>query len=175
MAIDYQALADELTAGHPDTGAYSANDATAASELNAPNRPANNQLGEMLKYLISKKHRTNQGVDTTYTPILGRIHHIARSNTGDDPFGRASGGYSGLDAQHIHACKSFIVLFESQHLSDLDFDDANLPYGFVEASGAWSTTHTSALKALSQNQRSRAEEIGLGHIDKEDVTIARAL
>ena len=38
MAIDYTALADELTAGHPDTGAYNADSAIAASEINAVNR-----------------------------------------------------------------------------------------------------------------------------------------
>ena len=36
--MDYQALADELIAGHPITGAYSADDATALGELKAQNR-----------------------------------------------------------------------------------------------------------------------------------------
>lgn len=36
--MDLQALKVELLAGHPDTGAYSLDDATAAAELNAVNR-----------------------------------------------------------------------------------------------------------------------------------------
>lgn len=36
--MDLQVLKNELTAGHPGTGAYSANDATAADQLNARNR-----------------------------------------------------------------------------------------------------------------------------------------
>lgn len=36
--MDLAALAAELTAGHPDTGAYNADDATAAGQLNAVNR-----------------------------------------------------------------------------------------------------------------------------------------
>ena len=36
--MNYQALQSELLAGHPDTGAYNADDQTAADELNAINR-----------------------------------------------------------------------------------------------------------------------------------------
>ena len=36
--MDYIALKAELDAGHPDTGAYSVDNATAAAELNAVNR-----------------------------------------------------------------------------------------------------------------------------------------
>jgi len=36
--MDYISLAAELTTGHPDTGAYSVDNATAAAELNAINR-----------------------------------------------------------------------------------------------------------------------------------------
>ena len=36
--MDYIALKAELDAGHPDTGAYNLDDATAAAELNAVNR-----------------------------------------------------------------------------------------------------------------------------------------
>ena len=36
--MDYQALKAELDAGHPDTGAYDADDTIAAGELNAVNR-----------------------------------------------------------------------------------------------------------------------------------------
>ena len=36
--MDYPALKAELDAGHPDTGAYSVDNATAAAELNAVNR-----------------------------------------------------------------------------------------------------------------------------------------
>ena len=39
--MDYQALKAELAAGHPGTGAYSANDETAAGELNVVNRTRN--------------------------------------------------------------------------------------------------------------------------------------
>lgn len=173
--MDYTALAAELSTD-PLTRGYSAmTDAQAATDLNTVYRSAPNVIGEMMKYLINKKHRTNQGGDDTFSPIVGRLEHVSRSNDGDDPFGRVSGGYAGLDIQHIHACSAFLELFRSQHLEDLDFGDANLPWGFVEASGAWSTTHTSDLQALSDNQISRAEELGLGPVTEGDISYARAL
>ena len=39
--MDLAALAAELTAGHPDTGAYNVDDALAAAQLNAVNRTRN--------------------------------------------------------------------------------------------------------------------------------------
>jgi len=39
--MDYAVLKAELTAGHPVTGAYSANDATAATEINVVKRTRN--------------------------------------------------------------------------------------------------------------------------------------
>jgi len=171
--MDYTVLASELTVD-PLTRGYSAmTDAQAAADLNSTYRPAPNVIGEMLKYLINKKHRTNQGGDDTFSPIIGRLEHVARANDGDDPFGRASGGYAGLDVQHIHACSAFLEVFRSQHLLEMAFDDADLPYGFVEASGAWSTTHTAALQALSANQISRAHELGLPELTETDVNRAR--
>ncbi len=41
MAIDIDALKTELDSGHPDTGAYNADDALAAVELNTVNRTLN--------------------------------------------------------------------------------------------------------------------------------------
>jgi hypothetical protein len=48
--MDYQALNTELTAGHPDTGAYSLDAATAEIEINLVNRTANK--GSLLGDLI---------------------------------------------------------------------------------------------------------------------------
>lgn len=41
--MDYQALKAELLAGHPDTGAYDADDQVAADQLNAVNRQINKE------------------------------------------------------------------------------------------------------------------------------------
>lgn len=172
--MDYTILATELSSDPLTRGYSGMTDIEAAADLNTVYRPSTNVIGAMMTYLINKKHRTNQGGDDTFSPIIGRLYHVARSNESGDPFGRA-GTYTGLDIQHIHACQAFVTLFESAQLNDLDFNDTDLPYGFVEASGAWSTTHTAALKALSVNQISRGEELSFGNVDSQDVTYARAL
>ena len=173
--MNYQDLASELTSDPLVRGYAAMTDEQAAVDLNTAYRPAVNVIGEMVNYLLNKKHRTNQGGDDTFSPIIGRLYHVARSNEGDDPLGRAPGGYTGLDIQHVHACQTFVCLFESQHLLSMDFDDADLPYGYVEASGAWSTTHTDDLKSLSLNQITRGTELGLGEVKAADITFARAL
>ena len=172
--MDYIALAAELTVDPLARGYSAMSDSEAAADLNTEYRPAKNFITAMMEYLVNKKHRTNQGGDDTFSPIIGRLYHIARSNDGDDPFSRA-GAYTGLDIQHIHACQTFITIFESSQLEDLDYNDTNLPWGFVEASGAWSTTHTSEMQALSNNQISRAVELGFGVLRDGDVVYARSI
>lgn len=158
--MDYTALAAELLAGHPVTGAYNADDDLAAAELNAVNRPALSLLTDVMQYIIERNHRTQQGTDTTYTTILGRLYHAAESAVGDDPFGRGAGNE--LTLIHLHACKFFKAIFQSPQIDSLDYSDTNLPTGQVNGAGVWSTAHATAIEALSDNQISRAQELGLG-------------
>ena len=51
-------------------------------------RPDSNSISAMFDYLINKNHRTNQDSDIQYTPIIGRLYHVAESAIGDDPFGQ---------------------------------------------------------------------------------------
>lgn len=86
--MDYTILSDELT-NDPLVRGYSAmSDSAAADDINLIYRPSANVIAEMVKYLINKKHRTNQGSDDTYTSIIGRLKHVARSSAGDDPKAR---------------------------------------------------------------------------------------
>lgn len=173
MAMDYAALKAELDSGHPTTGAYSLTDNIARDQLNEVNRPAQNTAEAMFLYCLTRKHRTNQGADTTFTPIIGRLSHIARSEAGADPFGR--GLSNELALQHVHACQTFVSLFESAISLGIDFSDSNLPFGFAQAAGAYSTSHQTDLQELSNNQRSRAQELGFGRIRTQDVAHARTL
>lgn len=171
MAIDYVALAAELTAGHPVTGAYNVDDALAAAELNAVNRPNDSAAGDVLDYMLTKTHRTNTGTDTAYSNILGRLYHAAESDVGASPFGQTD---TMLQTQK-HACMCLVAWLESPHSGDTDTGDTALPLGLVNAADVFSTTHKTAIEDLSKDQVSRAQEVGLGHIDQQDVQIARAL
>jgi len=171
MAIDYLVLKAELTAGHPDTGAYNIDDGLAADELNAVNRPSPAPLLDVLQYIVERNHRTQQGTDTTFTTILGRLEHAARSSVGDDPFGRGVGNE--LTLIQLHACLFFASLFASPQINDIDYGDTNLPTGQVNGAGVWSSAHATDIEALSQNQQSRATEIGIDAVIENDVTRAR--
>ena len=165
MAINYVKLAAELTAGHPVTGAYNADDALAAAELNALNIDNNAPVSAMFEYVINKNHRTNNGTDTQYTPIIGRLRHVAESSVGDDPFGTGSS----LSLIQIHAAKAFVALFDTSHVSSVPFESGSgLPLGTLNGAGIISTAHQSAIEALSEDQISQAQAKGLGHIDQQD-------
>lgn len=160
-----------LTTGHPDTGAYNANAQTAADEINALNRPNSNTVQAMFMYLFNKKHRTNQGTDTVYTPIIGRLLHVADSAVDADPFGRGAGNEVNL--QQIHACKAMVTLLNSTHIDLLDYSDTDLPLGYLNGAGVISPSHKTALDELSNNLQSRATELGLPQVKASHITEVR--
>lgn len=171
MAIDYTALAAELTAGHPLTGAYNVDNQLAADQLNAVNRPNVRAARDVFEYFLSRQHRTNQVADTTYTTLLGRLVDVTRSVVGGDPFGRGVGNE--LNMQQLHGCISLLEWLRRAD-SSVETTDANLRLGYVNGAGVISPGQVTEIEALSQNQISRAQELGLGHIDSQDVAAARA-
>lgn len=176
--MDYVALKAELDAGHPDTGAYSLVDATAADELNAINRPAESGTERMLNYCIKNRSRTNNGADTVALPLLGRLHLVAEGALGSDPFG------TGVAANQVTRemkswAKTFLDLLTSPTLGTMDFLDTEVDFGYVALGPGngvvWKDPDILALKAFSQNQQSRAQELGFGAVKVADVTLARAI
>ena len=80
---DIDALKTELTAGHPDTGAYDADDAAAAVEINVVNRTTN-------KLVLTGSEVYNAIVPSAYTGLsatdkseVWNILHLGELN----PFG----------------------------------------------------------------------------------------
>ena len=57
-------LKTELALTHPVTGAYDADDALAANELNAINIDAEGGVVGIAQYLVKNRSRTNTGGDT---------------------------------------------------------------------------------------------------------------
>lgn len=171
--MDYPVLADELTTDPLVRGYAGMTDAQAADDLNTVYRSSPAVIDDILQYIVKRNHRTQQGTDTTFTAIVGRLFHASGSAVGDDPFGRGAGNE--LTLVHLHACKFFTSLINSPQISQLDFSDVNLPTGQVNGSGVWSSAHASDIEALSDNQISRAIELGLGSVTVGDVEYARAL
>ena len=173
MALDYSALKSELTTDPLARGYGPMSDSAAAIDLNTVYRPSPAPLLDILQYIVELNHRTQQGTDTTYSTILGRLYHAAESTVGGDPFGRGVGNE--ITLVQLHACKFFIALFESPQIASIDYGDTNLPTGQVNGAGVWSAGHATAIEALSDSKISRAAELGFPVLGAGDVAIARAL
>ncbi len=184
--MNYANMKSELDTGHPDTGAYSVDNAQAATELNAINRPAAADMSAFLQYLAVNRSRTNDGGDTVQTSLLGRLRTIAESAVGDNVFGR-TGSNDTVTNEAKHAAQMFVTLVATPTLPSIDLSgtepsaafDALGPPG-AGGVGVWKDPDIAALKGLSQNKQSRAQEIASsidfnGIITESHVANARAL
>ncbi len=146
-----------------------------AADMNLVNRHAAGGLTGMLEYIVENMYRTNESNDTTKTSILGRLITVAESAIGGDPF---DSGHI-LTMEHIHTAKMFVYILSNTNVSTLNFADTEIDGMIVSLNGAasnagvWSIPDGNALKALSQNQQSRAQELGLRKIREGNVQEAR--
>lgn len=174
----YQMLKAELDAGHPDTGAYNASNAIATTELNEPNRPADGGTERMLNYCIKHRSRTNNGADDVPLPLMGRLQLVADATLASDPFGTTIAANEVTREMKTWA-QTFLYVMTSPQLLTLDFIDTEVEAGYLALGPGeaviWKTPDIDALKAFSQNQQSRGQEIGFGYVQEGDVEYARTL
>lgn len=163
-------LRDELTNDPLALGYIGMTDEQVVISLNTLNRTAKGGIAGMMEYLLNNKNRTNTGTDTVASAILGRLHHVADSAIGSDPFGSTIV----VTNEMKHAAQSFLDLLHSPHLLEIDFDGIDLPYVRCTDAGIWKIADVSALKALSTNKQSRANELGLGRVRLGHVQEVRA-
>lgn len=176
MALDYQALKDELTAGHPDTGAYNADDALAADQLNALNRPVVAAAREIRDFLYFTLHNEGSGDDTNNANIWGRIQMVAEASVNDNVFGVSPA--DPVQLNQIAAAKTLLQL-----LAQDDFSTLLAEAGFdsiltkLQGAGALSPGDKNTLQGLADNKQSRATEINFGRntVNATHVATARAL
>ncbi len=172
-------LSDELAAGHPDTGAYDADDAIAAAQLNALNRDGDTTIDTLFQFLLlDNTYKTDAGDDTQDRSLWLRIKDVAsitpwNTGTQPDPWG---GGGTITEIQGIK-CRQLYEFFTLALQGSLPLSLAETNFGVylagARACGCMSTDHETALKALSQNRRSRGEERGLGVVKPGHVEEAR--
>lgn len=177
MALQYQALKDELLAGHPDTGPYNVDDTLAAGELNAINRPVEASASEILQYVILERFRTNTGTDTNNSNLFGRIKMMAEGALGVDVFGATPA--VPLTVQDKAAAETFLRLVGPDSgfalsLLDTRFDQI---LNRLVAGNAIGAVDRTAIQNLSSNKQSRVQEIGFGRpvVNFTHVAYARAL
>jgi hypothetical protein len=174
MAIDYAALQAELLAGHPTTGPYNADDAIAASELNALNRSGEVSPEEILRYCVETQHRENTGTDTQRTNIYGRIKIVAEAAEGSNPFGVSPA--ASITIGQIAGAKTVLRMLDGDaynvNLSNTDIDGALTK---CQGANCYSTAQKNEIVALGDNIQSRAQELGFGRVRAGDVAFARGL
>lgn len=190
--MNYTALKTELTTGHPDQGAYNADNQLAADQLNAEGaytswaRPAPADFTGMHEYLVKNRSRTNDGGDTVSTSLLGRLKTIAESAVGDSVFGR-TGANDTVTNETKHAAQMFMSLVANTSRPSIDLTITEIDAAFVALGppgsggiGVWKDPDITALKNLSQGQQSRAQEISTvidynGRITSSHVAHARSI
>lgn len=181
--MDLVALRAELDAGHPDTGAYSANDATATDELNAVNRPGPVPIEEVLRFLVLDNTHSTDGDDTQDRAIWTRLKDVEalyeanQSSAKANPWGSTAIG-SITEIRIIKSAQllAFFTLSAQGGLA-VDVTDSNFQVYLAgaEQAGCLSAAQETALLALDDDRQSRAVEIGLGNVLTRHVTAARAL
>ena len=149
-----QALKAELDAGHPVTGAYSANSEAAAEEINALNRTRINAIGsaELLAW-------------------------SGQASSGDRPrIIKIEEGKANADEQ----CAALCITAEQMIMRDNTSLDLNLPdrvamLNALVAYGVLSAADKASIDALSEESISRADELSLGSVRAGTIEQARSL
>jgi len=80
-----------------------------------------------------------------------------------------------LTNEQIQNARAILGLLTAPSLDIIDFIDTEIELAFqdMETATVWKSTDTAALKAFSQNQQSRATELGIDPVIENDVTRAR--
>ncbi len=151
---DLAKLHDELLIGHPVTGPYSPDAATAAAEINAVNRTRTVPIssGELLAW-------------------------SGAASSGDRPrLIKIEQGAASTDEQVAAICKvaSSTINRDGTEL-DLSKQDRAEMVAALVAAGVLSQSDSGSLYALATRQISRADEIGLSNVRAGTVEQARAL
>ncbi len=154
MMANLQALKAELDAGHPVTGAYSANSEAAAEEINALNRTRINAIGsaELLAW-------------------------SGQASSGDRPrIIKIEEGKANADEQ----CAALCITAEQMIMRDNTSLDLNLPdrvamLNALVAYGVLSAADKASIDALSEESISRADELSLGSVRAGTIEQARSL
>ena len=151
--MDIDALRTELLAGHPDTGAYSSDDAIAAVEINAKNRQRYKAItsAELLGW--------SAAASTGGRPRLIKIDEAATAHASED-----------VKAAAMAAAE---MVKREGTLLDLNRADRMALVDGLVAGGVLSSDDKTDLLQLATESISRATELGLGLVRPGDVIQAR--
>lgn len=181
MAIDYEQLKIDDTAGHPVTGAFDSDPTIAAEEWNDPNRTNTSLSSQVaLKFLLlDNTYKIDDGSDTQDRAIWQRMKEVVAlaetpTAAAANPWGSSSlGNITEIQQVKTH---QLLDLFRLSAQGDLaiDLTDSNFQVYLAgaQSAGCMSTTQEAALLAL--NKQSYASEKSYPKLTTGDIEEARA-
>ena len=186
MAIDYATLKTLDAAGHPDTGAFSAVAATAATEWNTKNRENTSlDINLVLKFLLlDNTYKTDDGTDTQDRAIWQRMKEVvALADTPTaavaNPWGSSSlGNITEIQQIKTHQLLSLFTLSAQGNLS-VNLSDSNFKVYLAGAQAAGCMSTTQETNLLGLNKISYANEVAdqinyFGDLTESHILTARS-
>ena len=168
-------LSDELTNDPLARGYGAMTDQEAADDLNTVYREAPD-TGAILEYLVLESYRGGS--------LFGRISMVARSLPVKDgnswqippvPFGAGDADVT-VDQSHVSIAAALLMYVQPDFHVGIPITEARLDAAFssMVACEAIQLSDKTALAALVDNQQSRGNELGIGHVKTGHVQQARA-
>jgi len=155
-------------------------DAAAAADLNTVYRDGDTDIATLFNYMLMQETHSTDGDDTQDRSIWIRLKEVtglvfATTGAQANPWGSTAIGTI-TEIQWIK-CRQLYEYFvlALQGSLPLSLTDSNFAVYLAgaESAGCMSTAQETAIKALSENKRSRGVELGIGHIKAGHVQEAR--
>ena len=162
---NFLVLQAELRTDPLGRGYAGMSDAAAAADLNTKYRSALRDVGAVQQYTLNTAHNP---AGTRVTASIWLLTEDV-ANKVDTLDGVAT-------EQQQDAARFFLKILNKNPLDVWDFTDANLDVTLSRLVGAsvMSETDRANIKALSENQATRGEELGIGSVSEGEVAEARA-
>ena len=177
MATRQEILAADLTTDPLGRGYVGMTDQQAADDLNTSYRDADIRPGALFDYLSSETAKDIPA--DTATVIYGRLKRVDQSGAiGASTFG-ADPANSNLTDVGLDACRTLLAMADQDRLGA--FTERTTKIRFkemleaVKDAGVMKPSDVSAIVALSQNQQTRGQELGVGRIKEGHVAEARKI
>lgn len=173
-------LRTEITTDPLVRGYSGMTDLQVADDMNLLNRPDTASIEAVIKFMLMDNTYKTDGDDTQDRSIWQRMKEVvAMANTPSvstaNPWGSTSiGSITEIRQVKTHQLVEFFTLSAQGNLS-VDLTDSNFQVYLAgaEAAGCLSAAQETSLLALSDNLKSRGQELGIGTIRENNVTEAR--
>lgn len=128
-------------------------------------RDAEASKGAILQYMLMERFRTNSGADLTQMFLYGRLGLVVVAAVGTDVFGSTTNSLT-LDQKGSAITFTRMLGPDSEFILDLLDSRFDSLLNDIRNAEIFGPPDKTAIQALSQNQQSRARELGLNVSNK---------